>query len=72
MIRDDLKLPGDDGEISKSQEFGGSNPDCEISSLHDEKLARCSIASCALALVYWPSVSKKNHMMTIFTHITCC
>jgi hypothetical protein len=34
------------------------NPGCEISSLLDGKLARWSIASCALALACWPSISK--------------
>ena len=32
---------------------------CEISSLLDEKLVKWSTASCALALVCWPSVSNK-------------
>jgi hypothetical protein len=34
------------------EEVGGSNLGCEISSLPDEKLARWSTASCALALAY--------------------
>ena len=40
------------------QEVGSSIPDDEISSLLDrKKLAKWSIASCALALAYRPSVS---------------
>jgi hypothetical protein len=56
MVRDDPKLPDDDGGIPKSnEEIGGSIHGCEISSLHDGKLARSSTASCALA--WWPFVS---------------
>jgi hypothetical protein len=42
------------------EEVDGSIPACEISSLLDEKLAKWSTASCALALACWPSVSKKK------------
>jgi hypothetical protein len=42
------------------EEVGGSIPGCEISSLLDIKLVRWSTASCAMALVCWPSVSKKK------------
>ena len=38
------------------EEVGGSIPGYEISSLLDIKLARWSIASCALALACQPSV----------------
>ena len=38
---------------------GGSIPDCEISSLPNEKLVRWSTTSCALVLACRPSVSKK-------------
>jgi hypothetical protein len=41
--------------------IGGSNPDCEISSLHDVKLVRWSTDSYALALAYWSSVSNNNN-----------
>ena len=43
------------------EEVGGLIPDCEFSSLLDEKFARWSTASCALALALacWPSFSKK-------------
>jgi hypothetical protein len=34
------------------EEVGGLIPSCEISSLHDGKLARSLVASCALALVF--------------------
>ena len=39
------------------EEVGSLNPSCEVSSLLDGKLVRLSIASCALVLVYQPSVS---------------
>jgi hypothetical protein len=39
------------------EEVGASIPDCEISSLPDEKLARWSTASYALVLACRPSVS---------------
>ena len=43
------------------EEVGGSIPGCEISSLLDQKkLARRSIASCALALACGPSVSQRK------------
>jgi len=42
------------------EEVGGSIPACEISSLLDEKLAKWSTTSCALALACRPSVSKKK------------
>jgi hypothetical protein len=42
------------------EEVGGSIPDCEISSLHDGKLSRWLIASCALALPCRSSISKKE------------
>jgi hypothetical protein len=42
------------------EEVGGSIRGFEISSLHDEKLAMWSIASCALALACRPSVSSTN------------
>jgi hypothetical protein len=42
------------------EEVCGSIHSCEISFLPEGKLARWSIASCALALAYWPSVSKKK------------
>ena len=45
---------------SLKEEVGSSNPDCEISSLLDEKLVRWSTASCALTLACRPSVSKKK------------
>ena len=41
------------------EEVGRSIPSYEISSLLDRKLAKLSTASCALALVCQPSVSKK-------------
>jgi hypothetical protein len=40
------------------EEVGSLISGCEISSLHDEKLTRWLIASCALALACWPSASK--------------
>jgi hypothetical protein len=43
------------------EEVGGSNPNCEISSLLDRKLAGWSIASCALAMACRPSVSEIIH-----------
>ena len=43
-----------------NDEVRGSIPSYEISSLLDEKLARWSIVSCALALACRPSVSKKE------------
>ena len=61
MVRDDLKLPDDGGDIPNlKEEVGGSNPSCEISSLLDGKLTRWSTASCALALACWPFVSQKK------------
>ena len=42
------------------EEVGGSNSGQKISSLLDGKLAKWSSVSCALALAYWPSVSKKE------------
>jgi hypothetical protein len=43
------------------KEVGGSIPNCEISSLLDKKkLAKWSVASCALALACRSSVSKKQ------------
>jgi hypothetical protein len=42
------------------EEVGGLIPNCEISSLPYGKLARSSVASCALALACWPSASKKK------------
>ena len=56
------------------EEVGGSNPGCEISSLPDGTLARWSTASCALALAYWPSISKikwigsTHQRVTLSTH----
>ena len=47
------------------EEVGGSNLACEISSLPDGKLAKRSTASCALALAYQPSVSKKKKNSTV-------
>jgi hypothetical protein len=42
-IRDDPKLPKDSGEVPKlNGVVGGSIPSCEIISLLDEKLAKCS------------------------------
>jgi hypothetical protein len=41
------------------EEVGGSILDCEISSLLDEKFARWSTASYALALACRPSFSQK-------------
>jgi hypothetical protein len=41
------------------EEVGDSNPDCEISSLHDEKFVRWSTASYTLTLTCQPSVSNK-------------
>ena len=41
------------------EEVGGSIPDCKIFSLLEEKYAKWSIASCALALTCRPSFSKK-------------
>jgi hypothetical protein len=41
------------------EEVGGSIPGFEISSPLDKKLAKWSIASCALTLTYRPIVSKK-------------
>jgi hypothetical protein len=46
------------------EEVGNSNPGCEISSLHDGKLARWSIASYALALACRPFVSKSEMKTT--------
>ena len=49
-----------EGYPNLKEEVGGSNPDYEISSLLDGKLARWWTASCALALAYRPFVSKKK------------
>ena len=46
---------------NSKEEVGGSNPDCEMSSLFDIKCARWSTASCALALDYRPSISKNTN-----------
>jgi len=40
------------------EEVGNSAPDCGISSLPNRIIAKWSIASCALALACWPSISK--------------
>jgi hypothetical protein len=45
------------------EEVGGSNPGCEISSLPNGKLVWWSTTSCALALAYWPFVSKNKIKM---------
>jgi hypothetical protein len=59
MVRDDPKLPDDDGGIPKSnEEIGCSIHGCEISSLHDGKLARSSTASCVLA--WWLGLLKSK------------
>ena len=50
------------------EEAGGSIPGCEVSSLLDKKLARCSRASCALALAYWPPVSKRRREEVVPTN----
>jgi hypothetical protein len=42
------------------EEVGGLISGCEISSLHDGKLSRWLIASCALALPCRSSISKKG------------
>jgi hypothetical protein len=42
------------------EEVGGSNPGCEISSLHDGKLVKWSTISCALTLTCRHFVSKKE------------
>jgi hypothetical protein len=42
------------------EEVGSLIPGCEISYVLDEKLVRRSIASCALALAYRLSVSKRK------------
>jgi hypothetical protein len=42
------------------EEVGGSIPNCEISSLHDGKLSKWLIASCALTLACRSSISKKK------------
>jgi hypothetical protein len=63
LVRDDLKLLDDGGEISKSQgrEVGGSIPSCEISSLLDMIiLVKWSTTLCALALACRPSLSKEK------------
>jgi hypothetical protein len=49
-----------EGYPNLKREVGSSNPDCEMSSLPDGKLARWSTASCALALTCRPSVLKKR------------
>jgi hypothetical protein len=49
------------------KEVGGSILDCEIFSLLDEKLTRWSTASCALALAYRNSVSKRKKKTPQFT-----
>ena len=49
MVRDDPKLPDDSGGISKLNGVVGSSiPGCEIISLLDRKLTRCSSTSCIL------------------------
>ena len=52
LVRDDPKLLDDGGERDPNlkDEVGCSAPGCENPSLLDKKLARWSIASCALAL----------------------
>ena len=56
-----LKLPDDGGEIPKFQgKIGGLNPDYEISSLLNGKLAWWSTASYAFALARRPSISQKK------------
>jgi hypothetical protein len=59
MVRNGSKLPDDGGDISK-YEGRGWIPGCDISSLLDEILAKCLIASRALALACRPFVSKKK------------
>jgi len=49
------------------EEVDSSNPSCESSSLHDENLARWSIAFFALAMAFWPFVSKKKLKKIPFT-----
>ena len=58
VVRDDPKLPDDDGEIPKSQRraWGGSIPNCEISSLPDGELAKWSTTSCTLTLACRPFI----------------
>ena len=60
VVREDLELLDDGGEILKSQGRGWrfESPGCEISSLFDEKLVRWSTTSCALVLASPPFVSK--------------
>jgi hypothetical protein len=62
MVRDDLKLPDDGGEIypNLKEEVGGLNSGWKTSSLLDEKLARWSTVSCVLALICQHYVSKKE------------
>ena len=49
-----------EGYPNLKEEVGGLNPDYEISSLLDIKLARWWTASCALALACRPSVAKRK------------
>jgi hypothetical protein len=48
------------------EEVGGSIPGREISSPLDKKLARWSIASCALALTCQPFLSQKKRLAVRF------
>ena len=64
-VRDDPKLLDDGGEILKPQGRGWRfNSGYQISSILDIKLARWSIASCALALACRPFVSNKKQKKT--------
>ena len=51
------------------EEVGGSIPGGEIFSLHDRKLARWSIALCALVMACWPYVKKTKQNKTRITRI---
>ena len=56
--------------LNLKEEVGGSIPGCKISSLRDEKLAKWSTASCALALACRPYVSKIKIMIIIIIDLT--
>ena len=62
----DLNLMDDGGQIPKSPRRGGRRFDSWLWNLLStwHKLARWSTASYALALAYWPSVSKWKKMIT--------
>ena len=62
LVRDNLKLPDDGGEIPKSQGRGlvVRIPTMKSPLYLMEKLVRWSITSCALTLACWPCLEKEK------------